>query len=194
MKINDKHIEVIVRQMLQKVEITDGGDTTLLPGEQVDYEEMDEINAKLAEGQLPAQRQAGAARHHQGARCRPVQLHLGRLVPGDHPRPHARRRSQGKKDTLIGPQGERDRRPPDPGRHRRGHEPPARHRLQARRGAPRLAAALQPRSSPAPNSAAEEHAAELARSLRDSRRHGQTIRWVRSAAPATAPMRMPASI
>src|SRR3546814_15253537 len=34
-KINDKHIEVIVRQMLQKVEITNGGDTTLLPGEQI---------------------------------------------------------------------------------------------------------------------------------------------------------------
>jgi DNA-directed RNA polymerase subunit beta' len=31
-KINDKHIETIVRQMLQKVEITDGGDTTLLAG------------------------------------------------------------------------------------------------------------------------------------------------------------------
>jgi DNA-directed RNA polymerase subunit beta' len=46
-KINDKHIEVIVRQMLQKVEITDGGDTTLLAGEQVDREEMDELNAKL---------------------------------------------------------------------------------------------------------------------------------------------------
>src|SRR5207302_3114167 len=46
-KINDKHIEVIVRQMLQKVEITDGGDTTLLAGEQVDREEMDEINARL---------------------------------------------------------------------------------------------------------------------------------------------------
>lgn len=45
-KINDKHIETIVRQMLQKVEITSGGDTTLLPGEQVDREEMDEINAK----------------------------------------------------------------------------------------------------------------------------------------------------
>ncbi|MXO62822.1 DNA-directed RNA polymerase subunit beta' [Qipengyuania oceanensis] len=46
-KINDKHIEVIVRQMLQKVEITDGGDTTLLPGEQVDRDEMDAANAKL---------------------------------------------------------------------------------------------------------------------------------------------------
>ena len=53
-KINDKHIEVIVRQMLQKVEITDGGDTTLLPGEQVDLEEMNEINAKLGRGKQPA--------------------------------------------------------------------------------------------------------------------------------------------
>ena len=53
-KINDKHIEVIVRQMLQKVEITDGGDTTLLPGEQLDYEEMHEINAALPKGKKPA--------------------------------------------------------------------------------------------------------------------------------------------
>ena len=54
-KINDKHIETIVRQMLQKVEITDGGDTVLLAGEQVDREEMDETNAKLAPGQKPAE-------------------------------------------------------------------------------------------------------------------------------------------
>ncbi|MFT4025176.1 MAG: DNA-directed RNA polymerase subunit beta', partial [Novosphingobium sp.] len=54
-KINDKHIEVIVRQMLQKVEITDGGDTTLLAGEQLDYEEMNEYNAKLEAGQKPAE-------------------------------------------------------------------------------------------------------------------------------------------
>ncbi|MFM7083973.1 MAG: DNA-directed RNA polymerase subunit beta', partial [Hyphomicrobium sp.] len=44
--INDKHIEVIVRQMLQKVEITDPGDTGLIKGEQIDRIEMDEINAK----------------------------------------------------------------------------------------------------------------------------------------------------
>jgi DNA-directed RNA polymerase subunit beta' len=52
-KINDKHIETIVRQMLQKVEITDAGDTTLLAAEQVDREEMLEINAK-AQGGRPA--------------------------------------------------------------------------------------------------------------------------------------------
>ena len=54
-KINDKHIEVIVRQMLQKVEITAGGDTTLLPGEQVDLAEMLEVNAKLGKGKKPAE-------------------------------------------------------------------------------------------------------------------------------------------
>lgn len=54
-KINDKHIEVIVRQMLQKVEITEGGDTTLLPGEQVDREEMDAINAQLEKKQKHAE-------------------------------------------------------------------------------------------------------------------------------------------
>ncbi|MBP6030917.1 MAG: DNA-directed RNA polymerase subunit beta' [Sphingobium sp.] len=54
-KINDKHIEVIVRQMLQKVEITNGGDTTLLAGEQLDAEEMHEINAKIEPGQQPAE-------------------------------------------------------------------------------------------------------------------------------------------
>jgi DNA-directed RNA polymerase subunit beta' len=45
--INDKHIEVIVRQMLQKVEITDAGETELLNGEQLDKIELDEINAKM---------------------------------------------------------------------------------------------------------------------------------------------------
>jgi DNA-directed RNA polymerase subunit beta' len=45
-KINDKHIEVIVRQMLQKLEILDSGDTTLLKGEHVDKQELEEENAK----------------------------------------------------------------------------------------------------------------------------------------------------
>ena len=54
-KINDKHIEVIVRQMLQKVEVTDAGDSTFLIGEQVDREEFASSNASLeAEGLRPA--------------------------------------------------------------------------------------------------------------------------------------------
>jgi DNA-directed RNA polymerase subunit beta' len=53
--INDKHIEVIVRQMLQKVEITNTGESTLLPGEQLDQVELDDINDKLiADGRKPA--------------------------------------------------------------------------------------------------------------------------------------------
>jgi DNA-directed RNA polymerase subunit beta' len=45
-KINDKHIEVIVRQMLQKVEIEDGGETTFLVGETIDREEFEQVNEK----------------------------------------------------------------------------------------------------------------------------------------------------
>jgi DNA-directed RNA polymerase subunit beta' len=53
--INDKHIEVIVRQMLQKVEVTDAGETELIQGEQVDRIEFDEINARAeAAGKKPA--------------------------------------------------------------------------------------------------------------------------------------------
>ena len=48
-RIDDKHIEVIVRQMLQKVELTDGGDTTLLVGELIDRIEFDAINEKVKE-------------------------------------------------------------------------------------------------------------------------------------------------
>jgi DNA-directed RNA polymerase subunit beta' len=54
--INDKHIEVIVRQMLQKVEITEGGDSDLLTGEQIDRLELEEINERLvAEKKKPAE-------------------------------------------------------------------------------------------------------------------------------------------
>jgi DNA-directed RNA polymerase subunit beta' len=55
-KINDKHIEVIVRQMLQKWEITDSGETTLLKGEHVDKQEFDAANEKaIAKGSRPAE-------------------------------------------------------------------------------------------------------------------------------------------
>ena len=53
--INDKHIEIIVRQMLQKVRITDPGDTTLLYGEDVGKKAFHEINRKvMQEGARPA--------------------------------------------------------------------------------------------------------------------------------------------
>ena len=51
-KINDKHIEVIVRQMLQKWEISDSGGTILLKGEQVDRQEFLEVNEKAVKNGL----------------------------------------------------------------------------------------------------------------------------------------------
>jgi len=53
--INDKHIEVIVRQMLRRVRIDDPGDTDLLPGDLVDRFKFEETNARsIAEGGEPA--------------------------------------------------------------------------------------------------------------------------------------------
>jgi DNA-directed RNA polymerase subunit beta' len=58
-RINDKHIEVIVRQMLQKVEVEDPGETTYLAGEQIDRIEFEGINAKAeADGLRPARAHA----------------------------------------------------------------------------------------------------------------------------------------
>ena len=54
-KINDKHIEVIIRQMLRKVEITDAGDTRFLQGEQVEKQRVLEENARvMARNEIPA--------------------------------------------------------------------------------------------------------------------------------------------
>src|SRR5213592_3649830 len=55
-EINDKHIEIIVRQMLRKVKITDPGDTSLLWGDQVDKLDFEEENKKVVEkGGKPAE-------------------------------------------------------------------------------------------------------------------------------------------
>ncbi len=55
-EINDKHIEVIVRQMLRKVRITEPGDTEFLWGEQVERQRFQEVNAQaVAEGKRPAE-------------------------------------------------------------------------------------------------------------------------------------------
>ena len=54
-KINDKHIEVIVRQMLRRVQVLDAGDTRFIPGEQVERAELLQENEKVvAENKRPA--------------------------------------------------------------------------------------------------------------------------------------------
>jgi DNA-directed RNA polymerase subunit beta' len=54
-KINDKHIEVVVRQMLRRVNVTDPGDTGFIPGEQVERSELlQENDIAVAAGKQPA--------------------------------------------------------------------------------------------------------------------------------------------
>ncbi|GAA5193315.1 DNA-directed RNA polymerase subunit beta' [Ferrimonas gelatinilytica] len=53
-KINDKHIEVVIRQMLRKCIIVDGGDTEFLPGEQAEVARVNQANRNLEEGKRPA--------------------------------------------------------------------------------------------------------------------------------------------
>ncbi len=55
-KINDKHLEIIIRQMLQKVSVSNPGDTTFLVGEQLDRKDFEEENARIQkEGGTPAE-------------------------------------------------------------------------------------------------------------------------------------------
>ncbi|SOB86594.1 DNA-directed RNA polymerase subunit beta' [Sphingomonas guangdongensis] len=164
-KINDKHIEVIVRQMLQKVEITDGGDTTLLAGEQVDRDEMDEANAKLEANQARAQGKPvllGITKASLQTRS-----FISAASFQETTRVLTEASVQGKIDSLNGlkenvivgrliPAGT------GAGMNRLRVAATSRDAaLRAQQRA--LAAALV-----APNSAEEEHAAELARSARDS--------------------------
>ncbi len=116
-EINDKHIEIIVRQMLRKVKITDPGDTSLLWGDQVDKLDFEEENKRVVEqGGKPAEATSGAARHHQGF-ARNRQLHLGGIIPGHDARPdRSGDARQGRSSPRL--QGKRDHGSLDSGRHR----------------------------------------------------------------------------
>ena len=115
-EIADKHIEVIVRQMLRKVKIEEANDTDLLPGSLVDIFRFDQANRKVLEvGGRPCHREAHAAGHHQGCAGHRV-LPVRRVLPGDHPRAD-RSRHQGQGRSAAGPEGERHHRQADSGRH-----------------------------------------------------------------------------
>jgi DNA-directed RNA polymerase subunit beta' len=100
-KINDKHIEVIVRQMLQKVEITDSGDTTFLAGEQVDRIEFDRENAKR---EIDGDRAATAMPVLQGITKASLQTHsfISAASFQETTRVLTEAATAGKVDTLIG--------------------------------------------------------------------------------------------
>jgi DNA-directed RNA polymerase subunit beta' len=100
-KINDKHIEVIVRQMLQKVEILDPGDTTFLTGEQIDRFEFEAENAKReAEGE----RVAAAMPVLQGITKASLQTHsfISAASFQETTRVLTEAATAGKVDTLMG--------------------------------------------------------------------------------------------
>ena len=118
-KINDKHIETITRQMLRKVEITDGGDTRYMAGEQVDRIRVMR-GKRQGRGQVRhrGEVRAGPAGHHQGLAGDRV-VHLGGVLPGNHPRAHRGGRPRHPRHAAR-PEGKRHRRSPDPGRYRPG--------------------------------------------------------------------------
>ena len=119
-KINDKHIGVIVRQMLQKVRIMDPGDTEFLEGEHVDKQVFRDENERAKKKKDDAgDVRAAAARHHEGEPHDAV-VHLGGVVPGDDARPHRRGDSR-REGRPARPQGEHHHRSPHSGRH--GHVP-----------------------------------------------------------------------
>ena len=81
-KINDKHIEVIVRQMLRRVQITDAGDTDYIVGEQVERSELLEENDKV----MPS----ASCRHSTKTCCWVLPRH--RCRPTRSSRPHRSRK------------------------------------------------------------------------------------------------------
>jgi DNA-directed RNA polymerase subunit beta' len=133
--INDKHLEIIIGQMLRKVQVESPGDSGFLPGEVVDryrFRAENRGQAGVAGDQRacrggrgrPGQGQAAqagpgqyaAVGDHQGVVAERV-VHLGRFVPGDDQ--GADRGGPGRQDRPPGrSQGERDSWPPGAGRHR----------------------------------------------------------------------------
>ena len=83
-KINDKHIEVIIRQMLRKVIVATAGDSNYLRGEQIDKARFLEEVEQLANRQGDADRGSGAAGYYQGIAGDRV-VHFGGFVPGNDP-------------------------------------------------------------------------------------------------------------
>ena len=115
--INDKHIEVIVRQMMRWVKIEEVGDTEFLIDEQVDkFRFLEENERVIADGRASGDGAAAAARHHEGVALDRL-VHLGGVVPGDDARAH---RSVDLRQGRLSarPEGERHDGPADSGRHR----------------------------------------------------------------------------
>ena len=115
--INDKHIEVIVRQMLRKVEITDPGESSFIRGEQLEYVAVVEENERLGGGiERSGAVRASVARYHEGVACNGIVPVRG-FVPGNDA--GADRSGRYREARLPArPQGKRGRGSVDSGGHR----------------------------------------------------------------------------
>ena len=113
-KINDKHIEVIIRQMLRKTEVQATGETALLRGEQLDRARALAINdAAEKAGKGRCDIAARAARYHQGLAGDGI-VHFRSVVPRDHSRAD-RSRGPWPEGRSAWLEGERHCRPSDSG-------------------------------------------------------------------------------
>ena len=131
--IHDKHIEVIIRQMLKRVNVLESGGTDFLPGSPGRAGGLrDREPAGGVRGRRAGVGSPGAHGHHQGLAGHRV-VAVGRLLPGDDPRAH-RRGDPGQERLAAGPEGERHHRQAHPGGHR--HQPLPQHPGRAHRGGP----------------------------------------------------------
>jgi DNA-directed RNA polymerase subunit beta' len=83
-EINDKHIEIIIRQMLRKVKITDPGDTEFLWGDQIEKTTFNAENKRVAEKVVSPRKQSRFFSESPRLRSRPI-VHLRGILPGHHP-------------------------------------------------------------------------------------------------------------
>jgi hypothetical protein len=120
-KINDKHIEVIVRQMLRRVQIVNAGDTNYIVGEQVERSELLEENDRVTAENKSCNVRKRTAGYYQGIAVDRF-VHLGRIVPGNHPRAD-RSSDHGQARWSAWPERKRHRWPSDSWRYRSGIPP-----------------------------------------------------------------------
>ena len=120
--IHDKHIEIIIRQMLKRVTVIDSGSTEFLPGVLVDRALFESENRRLVvRGRRARGRPSGADGHHQGVAGDRL-VAVGGLLPGDDPGAH--RRGDPRPQRLADrSQGERHHRQAHPGRYRHQQVP-----------------------------------------------------------------------